>query len=318
MSEEMLYIALATWVSCGIIGMFITGAGGKGIITGFMLGLLLGPIGVVASFFVASATEKKTCPHCMSKIHAQASVCPKCQRDQPTAPVGGRVEKGRPDWQVSRDPPKKTGNAKKKSSILPTVVVLVVFIAPPVIGTILNQMKTNKTGADDPTDDPIALMDMQNQLMEQILAGADNVPPDVSVDILGRMASCHSPGSIDVQIGCLERVLEDLDATLDEQYAEETAATQAEKQQAAARVTAREAERQAGLQMVAEADAAYEAEMAKCIGAVARLTEQAAALPMQDSIAVLDALSRHETCSHTSQMDDLRKIATKHGLTLGE
>ena len=58
---------------------------------GSMIVLLLG-----AAFFVLGLAAKKTepsktCRFCKSEIHAEALVCPKCQREQVAAPAGRRV-----------------------------------------------------------------------------------------------------------------------------------------------------------------------------------------------------------------------------------
>lgn len=54
------------------------GEGGEG----FIVGVLLGPFGILFALF--SKGDRKTCPHCRELIHRAATVCSHCQRD-----VGG-------------------------------------------------------------------------------------------------------------------------------------------------------------------------------------------------------------------------------------
>ena len=70
----MEYIALWAMfgVAAAIVGSNRGGSGGNW----FLVGLLLGPIGLVLAF-----TAGVQCPHCRSKINPKAETCPKCQRD---------------------------------------------------------------------------------------------------------------------------------------------------------------------------------------------------------------------------------------------
>lgn len=77
----MLFIA---WITSGLIGYLIgngKGEGGKGAI----LSLLLGPIGWL--IVAISDGDRKSCPHCKSKISKDATTCPQCHK-APTADAG--------------------------------------------------------------------------------------------------------------------------------------------------------------------------------------------------------------------------------------
>lgn len=60
--------------------------GASGILW-FFLGVILGPIGLLLAFFSGG----KRCPYCKSKIHKDATICPKCQQKiniQAAHPIG--------------------------------------------------------------------------------------------------------------------------------------------------------------------------------------------------------------------------------------
>lgn len=77
------------WVLFGVAAGVVTAARSQnalGFLAGFVLGVLLGPIGLLIAFFIkptgAKLMEgKRTCPFCKEPIHAEASVCPHCQRE---------------------------------------------------------------------------------------------------------------------------------------------------------------------------------------------------------------------------------------------
>ena len=68
----MLYVAV--WLLCAVIAAVVGSGRGEPARKWAMLGLLLGPIGAVVAF-----TAGSRCPSCKSRIHAEATVCPKCQ-----------------------------------------------------------------------------------------------------------------------------------------------------------------------------------------------------------------------------------------------
>ena len=76
------------WILCGVVGAMIASSkGGNGLI-GFLLGLFLGPIGVIISFFVGSPAGQvaksvasglmKKCPRCAEAVLPDAQVCKHC------------------------------------------------------------------------------------------------------------------------------------------------------------------------------------------------------------------------------------------------
>jgi hypothetical protein len=77
-------VFLLLWIVLGIIGGMIGKEKGRSG-DGFCLGIVLGPIGLIIIALMRPVGEKE-CPHCRSKIHGEATVCPHCQREQP-APV---------------------------------------------------------------------------------------------------------------------------------------------------------------------------------------------------------------------------------------
>ena len=47
--------------------------------SGFVIGILLGPIGVI--IILLSKGNQKKCPFCVELVNEKAVVCPHCQRD---------------------------------------------------------------------------------------------------------------------------------------------------------------------------------------------------------------------------------------------
>lgn len=71
--------ALIFWILFGIGAAIVAKNRGANGLKWFLLGCLLGPFGILFAFFSGG----KRCPFCMSKIHKDAIVCPKCQRNFP-------------------------------------------------------------------------------------------------------------------------------------------------------------------------------------------------------------------------------------------
>lgn len=75
--EAIVIGAIAVGVVCGLIGACIAEqkqAGGLG----FLLGLFLGPFGLLLCFFLDSRPQ---CPHCSEKLHLNSIVCPNCRNE---------------------------------------------------------------------------------------------------------------------------------------------------------------------------------------------------------------------------------------------
>jgi len=64
------------WIGCAI-GATILGAQKGNTLVGLVLGMLLGPLGLL---LVALAKDnKRECPQCRERIHREANVCPHCR-----------------------------------------------------------------------------------------------------------------------------------------------------------------------------------------------------------------------------------------------
>lgn len=68
------------WLVCGIIAAVIGARKGSGCF-GFFLGILLGPLGIIAA--LVTKGNRKPCPYCKELMHHDAVVCPHCHRDVP-------------------------------------------------------------------------------------------------------------------------------------------------------------------------------------------------------------------------------------------
>lgn len=80
-----MILAMLFWVACSIIGYVIGDRRGYAI-TGFVLGLLLGPIGLLIIW--ASSGDLMPCRFCRENVKLGATVCRWCGRDNPVAPRG--------------------------------------------------------------------------------------------------------------------------------------------------------------------------------------------------------------------------------------
>ena len=69
------------WVLCGMIASIIGAKKGQGCF-GFVIGMLLGPFGIL--FAVISKGNRKSCPYCKEWIHKDAVRCSYCQKEVPS------------------------------------------------------------------------------------------------------------------------------------------------------------------------------------------------------------------------------------------
>lgn len=66
------------WVMCAIGAAAIGGRRNRAG-TGFVLGLLFGPFGMLFSLLIQG--NRSLCPHCKELVHEQATICPHCRRE---------------------------------------------------------------------------------------------------------------------------------------------------------------------------------------------------------------------------------------------
>jgi hypothetical protein len=69
-------VALIIWLLCGIGAAMIGARKGEGC-AGFVLGILLGPFGIL--FALLSKGNRVPCPHCRELMHKDATICPHCR-----------------------------------------------------------------------------------------------------------------------------------------------------------------------------------------------------------------------------------------------
>ncbi len=72
------------WITCAIVAAVVGGRNGRGG-TGFLLGLIFGPLGIVLAFFIRG--QRRECPACKELIHKDANRCPRCQTDLSAANI---------------------------------------------------------------------------------------------------------------------------------------------------------------------------------------------------------------------------------------
>ena len=67
---------IAFWVVCAILGAII-GSRKDASGAGFLMGLIFGPLGVIAAFAI---DNRSSCPHCGGRLNGRPQVCQHCQR----------------------------------------------------------------------------------------------------------------------------------------------------------------------------------------------------------------------------------------------
>ena len=88
----MEYLVLC--ILCGVAGMIILQNKGRSGCAGFLLGAMLGPIGIVIALVMGRNTAKldddaldagtvRRCPWCAELIRTEAIACKHCSRDVP-------------------------------------------------------------------------------------------------------------------------------------------------------------------------------------------------------------------------------------------
>ncbi len=70
-----LFLAGAFWIVCAAIASQVGARKGMAG-AGFVQGLMLGPLGIVAA--LVSRGDRKECPYCRELVHSQATVCSHC------------------------------------------------------------------------------------------------------------------------------------------------------------------------------------------------------------------------------------------------
>lgn len=82
----MIFVVI--WVICGVFGYMIADSRGGSGLMGALLGFMLGPIGVLCTFFMSGeqakagqqieSGAKKKCPRCAELVQPDALVCRHC------------------------------------------------------------------------------------------------------------------------------------------------------------------------------------------------------------------------------------------------
>ena len=69
-------LAIIIGILFGIGSALIANSRGANAHLWFMIGFLVGPFGLLFALLLCG----QQCPHCKSRIHQDATVCPKCQK----------------------------------------------------------------------------------------------------------------------------------------------------------------------------------------------------------------------------------------------
>ena len=76
------------WIICGVVASVIASSKGGNGLLGFIVGVLLGPFGIIIAFFMGDQAKKeeatvqqgaaKKCPRCAELVKRDALVCKHC------------------------------------------------------------------------------------------------------------------------------------------------------------------------------------------------------------------------------------------------
>jgi len=85
------------WIICGAVAATIASSKGGSALIGFIVGVLLGPLGIIIAFFLGNekaaaqsqiqSGERKKCPRCAELVQPDALVCKHCGHEFATPPI---------------------------------------------------------------------------------------------------------------------------------------------------------------------------------------------------------------------------------------
>ena len=94
-----LLVWLLIWIVCGMAAGALMSKKGRSWNAGFVLGFLLGPIGVVIALVFRANTSKtgefKVCSQCAERIRTEAKICRYCGSDVSALDIEGGVLYGK-------------------------------------------------------------------------------------------------------------------------------------------------------------------------------------------------------------------------------
>ena len=112
-------VILIVWGVCGVLAAVIASAKHRSAFGWFLIGVLFGPLGVLAALIVGDGDpipkgmRKVVCPHCFARqavdLSASQYECWQCKRSVATTPIGPRRPGERETWQewLGKEPPRK-------------------------------------------------------------------------------------------------------------------------------------------------------------------------------------------------------------------
>ena len=80
---EEIALWIVIWVICGFIAGKISSSKGRTFIEGFLLGVLIGFLGIIAELVLSRKSPSRKCPYCAEVVKIEATVCKHCGRDLP-------------------------------------------------------------------------------------------------------------------------------------------------------------------------------------------------------------------------------------------
>lgn len=118
---------LIFWICCGIAAAMVASSKGRDTGGWFVLGLLLGPFGLIFALIVSKegpAQDERKCPFCAEYVKREAVVCKHCGRDLPST-----QDRSDDAFKINGRHEERQEYLKKQDKIAVTIIIILFSVA---------------------------------------------------------------------------------------------------------------------------------------------------------------------------------------------